>query len=117
MAALLLPASSLPALPGWNSPRSRHILDRPEDGDVECLAVRDVEGIDARTAVIAQPDRLRAQRESTLLARGDKCKTAAALAQEVGGAGRIGEARRRAGKKHEAGLVVPGAGGERMRAA
>ena len=63
---------------------------------------------------VAQADRIGALHEAALAARVDQREAAAALAQEFGGAGAIGEARVGAEQEHQARLLIAG---RRQRAA
>src|SRR5580693_6844341 len=81
--------------------------------DADRPAGADVVAVDARPAGILQADRFGTQRKGTLLAALDEGEAAGTAVEEIGGARGIGQAGLGAGKKHQARLLIAGAGGER----
>src|ERR1700730_17301075 len=81
-----------PTARGWG-PRSRP-PHRAENRNRDRLSGADIDAFDVGPAGVAQADRLGALREAPFLARLDEGKAALPAAQELGGAGGIGQAGR-----------------------
>src|SRR5271169_958364 len=84
-----------------------------ENRDADRPAGADVEAVDARSAGVLQADRFGTQRKGALLAVLDEGEAAGTAIEEIGGAGSIGQTGLGPGKKHQARLLIAGAGGER----
>src|SRR6185295_1963619 len=79
---------------GWR----RHLLSafRAEDRDRDRAPLREIIAVDARTDLVAQPDRLGPLHEAALRALLDQREATAPLAQEIRRARAVGEQRLRA---------------------
>src|SRR6185312_8382104 len=79
---------------------------RAEDSDRNCLSLREVIAVDARRDIVAQSDRFGALCEGPLGTRFDEREPAASVAEEISGAGAIGQQRRRPRHEDQTWLLV-----------
>src|SRR5215831_4818891 len=87
---------------------------RTEDRDRDRSSLREIIAVDPRADLVAQPDGFGALRKTALRALLDQREAAAALLEEIGRAGTVGQHRRCARQEHEARLLI--AGGRGLRA-